>query len=321
MEKAAITIAAGKPLYFRMAATLARSYCFWNRDIPFCLITDETSSVPSDLKRLDGVHVLRRSLADIGKGFSVKLHMDRLSPAEETLFIDADCLVTDSVNSIFSRLQRWSVTTIGELLNTGEWFGDLQSRCDRFEVSRVPVFVGSLYYFKKDDTAKRVFETARDLVDQYDELGYVRLRGVPNEEPLISTGMALQGQEPVEDDGTIKADAMNFLESIEIDVFEGISRFVGNGEKQTSWGLREAHPIIGHFNARYANIPPYTREQEKLSRFYQDGWSRRSADVYARLKEDVPHRLLNGVKDLGRPLYHTLFGPREVKKSERVPDY
>jgi hypothetical protein len=163
-----------------------------------------------------------------------------------------------------------------------------------------------------------VFNTARNLVDRYDELGYVRLRDLPNEEPLLSTGMALEEQEPIQDDGALKADAMNFEKEIQVDVLEGVSRFQGNGAKQTSWGITDAHPIIAYFNDTYAEEPPYTREQEKLQRVYADGWSPALASVYARACRELPHRFWEVLKDTGRPLYRALFGTRDVKKNPRV---
>lgn len=320
LARATVTIATGKRLYMNMAATLARSYHYWNDQIPFVLITDGDSRVPPDVEQLDGVHILRRSLQEMAKGFSVKLFLDRLSPANETLFLDADCLVTGPVESAFERFQDWSVTTVGELCDSGEWFGDVSARCARFDISAIPVFVGCVYYFKSDQTGKAVFETARSLVDQYDELGYVRLRGLPNEEPLISTGMALEDQEPIEDDGELKADAMNFEDEIRVDVFEGVSCFRGDGSKRTAWGRTCSHPIIAHFNDTYAEVPPYTREQEKLERVYAHGWAPGWASLYAKMRRELPYRTLEMLKDAGRPLFRKLFGTREVKENPRVFD-
>jgi hypothetical protein len=71
-------------------------------------------------RSLDRVYVLRRSLQDLGKGFSVKLYLDQLSPANETLFLDADCLVTGSISPVFDRFRDWSVTMSGALRGEGE---------------------------------------------------------------------------------------------------------------------------------------------------------------------------------------------------------
>lgn len=315
-----MTIATGKQLYGDMAAALARSFHYWNDEIPFLLFTDLKTPIPNDLLELEGIRVVRRPLQEIARGFSIKLFLDQLSPAEETLFIDADCLITGPIESVFDRFDDWSVTTVGECCNDGEWFGDIRARCEHFGVSSVPVFVGAVYYFKDDETTRRVFQTARSLVDRYDELGYVRLRNLPNEEPLISTGMALESQQPIEDDGSIKADAMNFTESIQVDVFEGYSEFRGNGSKKTSWGIETARPVIAHFNDAFAEKPPYTREQEKLRRVYADAWQPREAAAYAWMTKELPFRFISKLKDLGRPVYRSLFGTRKVKKNPRVLD-
>jgi hypothetical protein len=54
LSRATVTIATGKPLYMNMAAALVRSYHYWNDDIPFVLITDQTSCVPEDVGHSTG---------------------------------------------------------------------------------------------------------------------------------------------------------------------------------------------------------------------------------------------------------------------------
>ena len=320
ISRAVVTIATGKKLYMDMAATLARSYHHWNRGIPFILLTDHASTVPADIEGLEGVQVVRKALESMGRGFSIKLFLDQLSPAAETLFIDADCLVTGPVEPVFERFRGQSVSTVGALQSEGEWFGDIDARCRQFDVESVPVFVGSVYYLKDDAISRQVFNQARALVPDYDELGFVRLRDVPNEEPLLSVGMALNGQEPLADDGLLKADAMNFENSIAVDIFSGTASFDGTGSKKTSWGVTHATPVIAHFNDTYTERPPYTREQSKLKRVYQDGWGKRTAAVYAWGRHQLPHAIISRVKDLGRPMYRALFGAREVQKNPRLLD-
>lgn len=318
--RAVVTIATGKKVYMDMAAALARSYHYWNEDIPFILLTDYSSIVPSDIGQLEGVEVIRKNLSPMGRGFSIKLFLDKLSPAQETLFIDADCLVTGPIKPVFERFRGQSVSTIGALQSEGEWFGDIKDRCRGFDVESVPVFVGSVYYFRHDAICRQVFDKARAILPFYNEHGFVRLRGVPNEEPLLSVGMACFGQEPIADDGLLKADAMNFEDSIAIDIFTGKVAFNGSGSQKTSWGVTHATPVIAHFNDAYAEGPPYTREQSKLKQVYQHGWAEQTASMYAWCRHQLPHSIMSRAKEVGRPLYRALFGAREVKKSPRLPD-
>lgn len=318
-ERGVLTIACGKQLYLDMASTLARSFRVWHGgdDLALSIATDAPHRFPRDVQDDSGVQFIDISTRDFGEGFENKLHIDELLPAERTLFVDADCLLTGSLDPVFEAFEGKSVSAVGGEKSEGEWFGDLSARCGRFTVSSVPVFVGAVYYVEDDETAQQVFATARDIRDRYDEAGFVRLRGLPNEEPLISVGMALHDQSPVPDDGTIKADAMHFEDEMRIDVLGGESYFRGNSKQATAWGVLEAEPIIAHFNDSYAEKLPYIREQAKLEKIYADGMSKAWASMHATLTHSLPFRMTEGMKDVLRPVYHALWGPREIQ-NERV---
>jgi hypothetical protein len=318
-ERGVLTIASGKQLYLNMASALARSFRVWHSDdkIALFIATDAPQRFPADVQDDSGVRFIDISSRDFGQGFENKLYIDELLPAQRTLFIDADCLVTGSLDPVFEAFEGRSVSVVGGERSEGEWFGDLRDRCDRFEVSSVPVFVGAVYYVENSGTARKVFETAREVRDRYDKAGFVRLRGLPNEEPLISVGMALHDQTPIRDDGTIKADAMHFGDKMCIDVLDGKSYFRGNSERTTAWGVQEAEPIIAHFNDSYAEKPPYIREQAKLKKIYQYGASQIWASTHAALTQSLPFHVTETVKDLLRPVYRALWGSREIR-NERV---
>ena len=84
MERAVLAIATGKNLYLQMAVALARSFRLWHRDsdIGFILATDLPDHVPPDL---DWIHIHELQPGQYGVGFSTKLNIDRMSPAEKTL--------------------------------------------------------------------------------------------------------------------------------------------------------------------------------------------------------------------------------------------
>lgn len=318
-EHAVLTISCGKQLYLNMASSLARSFRVWHNgnSLSLFIATDAPQRFPRDVQDDPGVQFIDIGSRDFGEGFENKLHIDDLLPAERTLFVDADCLLAGPLDPVFEAFEGRSVSVVGGEKSKGEWFGDLSARCERFGVESVPVFVGAVYYVEDDETAREVFATARNVRDQYDEAGFVRLRGLPNEEPLISLGMALHDQEPVPDDGTIKADAMHFEDEMHIDVLEGQSYFRGNSDRTTAWGVREAEPIIAHFNDSYAEKLPYIREQRKLEKIFVDGASPTWASAYATLTRSLPFWVTECTKDLFRPVYHALWGPREIH-NERV---
>ena len=318
-DKAALTIACGKQLYLDLAAALARSFRVWHADSDLALhiATDAVRRFPDDVRDAPGVRFIDITEHDFGTGFENKLHIDEFLPARRTLFVDADCLLMGSLNPVFDAFEGRSVSVVGGEKSEGEWFGDLEARCRRFGVSSVPVFVGATYYIENDETAQRVFAKAREIRHQYDEAGFVRLRGLPNEEPLISVGMALNDQTPVPDDGTIKADAMHFEEEMRVNVLEGTSYFRGTSDQVTAWGVTEARPTIAHFNDSYAEKMPYIREQKKLDSIYGSGRSPWWASVHAGVTRSLPFWTTEYTKEVLRPVYRAFFGTREIR-NERV---
>lgn len=318
-EVAVLTIACGKQLYLELASTLARSFQVWHAgtDLTLHVATDVPHRFPTDVQNAPEIQFIDIGDRAFGEGFENKLHIDSLLPARRTLFIDADCLLTGPLDAVFERFEGKAVSAVGGEKSEGEWFGDLRSRCERFEVSSVPIFVGSVYYVEDREAAREVFATARKVKEGYDEAGFVRLRGLPNEEPLISVGMALHGQTPLPDDGSIKADAMHFEKEIQVDAIRGTSQFVGSSDLITAWGVTNARPTIAHFNDSYAERMPYIREQKKLEKIFAEGASERWASLYSILTQSIPFRVREGVKDLLRPAYYALCGPREIY-NERV---
>lgn len=148
-QRAVLTIATGKPIYIQMAVNLARSFKWWHRNssIRFIIVTDQKRSIPSDLS---DIKVIELQPGQYGQGFSPKLYLDKLAPAEQTLFIDADCLCVGSLESVFNRFAKHAVSVVGGTISEGEWFGDVAALCQRFGVEALPKFNGGIYYLEKE---------------------------------------------------------------------------------------------------------------------------------------------------------------------------
>jgi len=317
-SRAVLTLGLGNPIYMKMAATLARSFRLWHSrsNVRFFIVTDQEERIPADLNGF--VEVVPVEPGQFGEGFIPKLYLDELLPAEQTLFVDADCLITGSLKPVFERFSSRSVSTVGRMISEGDWWGDVAERCEKVGVEEVPLLVGCVYYLRDNSVTREVFETARALKDRYDELGFVRLRGSPADGPLISLAMALHDQEPIPDDGKIKADAMSYPSGIDVDVFEGHSRFWDCTDQEHLTGtLREARPVICHFNDAHATRDPYTHEVARLRKVQADGWSLWAAGLYAKIRHTIPQRVVRSSKDALRPAYRALFGTRSQGKNAR----
>jgi hypothetical protein len=320
-DRAVLTIAVGKPLYRRLAINLLRSLLYWHpeSDLRFVLATDQTEPLPSDLASVEIVALAPRQY---GEGFSPKLHLDRLGPAEKTLFVDADCLCVGSVDSVFARFKDRAVSVVGGAISQGEWFGDVESVCQRFAVRALPKFNGGIYYVEKGDICSSVYSKARELEEHYDSLGLVRLREKPNDELLIAISMAIHGLKAIPDDGSVLSSPFEAPTQLEIDVFKGrsvlVNPFPPNPQHQSWYPLHEVHPVLVHFLGDHHSRYEYCAEAFKL-RF----WNRNRLVLVvlpfmAMLFITWPGQMWQAAKNALRPAYRRCFGVRRLKPSERI---
>lgn len=73
-----------------------------------------------------------------------------------------------------------------------------------------------------------------------------------------------------------------------------------------------------HFNAYFADRPPYTTEAIRLKKVLQNGWPLVLATLYGTCTQTLPFWIAERIKDTFRSMYHALFGPRAVKPSNRA---
>lgn len=316
-SRSVLSIAVGEILYLRLAVNLTRSFRFWHKgsDIQFALATDQAHHLPNDLSDIE---IIDLKPGEFGQGFSPKLYLNELAPAEQTLFVDADCLCTGPLDDAFDRFREHDVSVIGRPISESEWFGDVSQICDSFDIPAMPKFNGGVYYLEPGEQCDAVYETAQSLKSEYDEIGFERLRTHPNDEVLVSLAMALHDQEPVPEDGTIMNSTLACPGGMDIDVLRGISQLYNPSDhpEHNDWyGLEEMNPALVHFLGHETSQHPYRREAIRLKKVMRDGWPVWAADAWAALRFSLPWLTKERAKDLLRPAYHALFGPRPIQKS------
>lgn len=320
-NKHVLTIGTGKKLYVDLAVNLARSFLHWhtNSSILFQLVTDQPELIPEDLN--DKIQVINVKPGELGLGFSTKLHLDKLVSEGQTFFVDSDCLIFEPLDGLFERFKGHDVSVAGNYATEGEWFGDIRSICNKFNIPHLPQFNGGLYYLEKGDKATEVYTTARQLEKQYDEIGFVRLRDRPNDEVLMALALQLHGQTPVIDDGTIMSDPQACRGGYKLDVISG-ERWMINPDPphplhQSWYRFHKVSPAIVHFLGHYTQHYPYKKEVYRLRKS-----ANRQLNILSELKAlfiiQYPEQVKNSFKNLFRPVYHLLFGNRKIKRSERV---
>lgn len=319
--RAVLTIATGRRLYFDMAIALARSFGLWHAasDIRFFIATDLEDSIPPDLA--SWVQVLRHPPGALGSGFSVKLHLDKLGPARQTLFIDADCLCFGPLDPVFDLFAGRAVSVVGGPVAEGEWFGDIGRTCRQFGLEALTKFNGGVYYIEPGAVASAVYGRARALESRYDDIGLVRLRDCPNEELLMSIAMGLEGCEGIDDDGTVHGELFSSPRILKLDLLSGQARLQnpppGAEDHRPGYPVRTISPVVVHFLGDFTSKWPYRSQERILRLMCGKGWSRSLSRWLVLLGYSWPCRAQEWVRERLRPAYRRFFGPRPVRYDER----
>ncbi|MFT3782016.1 MAG: hypothetical protein QM790_08370 [Nibricoccus sp.] len=319
MQRVVITLALGPDIYRAMAINLARSIRRWHgpEDLPIWIISDSGEPLPNDLK---GVTVQQIKSGEFGEGFETKLHLDQLAPAAKTLFIDADCLVYTSLNSLFAKLEGRAVAVVGAAIGEGEWFGDIGALCRQLGVTAIPKFNGGLYYLEPGPIASAVYAKARELAFRYDELGLVRLRGQPNDELIMAAALALHSLPAVPDDGSTMSDPQACRGPMRVNVLRGKRRLENppppSPLHQAWYPFQEVQPAIVHYLGHFVRGYHYRAETLRL-RLAVSGWPQIFAGTMAAFIIVGPGWLTNHFKKALRPLLHSVFGPRRIRSTGR----
>ena len=190
-----VTIATGKDHYYRIAYNLLCSYRLNSGRYPFAIICDRENEYT---EAFDKAVVLK----DPAHSYMDKLRLYDCLPFEETIFIDADCLV-------YGDIDRWwdLFEDAGDCSVFGCAYEDLSTELGWFrtegmgkykdDIKFVPSFSGGVYYLRNTETCAKVFETAKEAAAHYDEYPFAIFKD-PADEPVIALGMAVMGCRPVE---------------------------------------------------------------------------------------------------------------------------
>lgn len=319
MSRAVLTIATGKIAYWNMAMELARSFELWNgsNDIQMFILTDIERELP---KVLNSTHLITVAGGGLKAGFSSKLQLDQYAPADETLFIDADCFCLSSLDFVFEKFRGKDVSVVGGEISSGEWFGDVAETCARTGVRALPKFNGGIYFLARGPKAVAVYDRARALEPLYDDIGLRRLRGAANDELLMAISMAQEGCVGIPEDGTVMGEFLSCPIVSELDIVLGRC-VLRNPDlpdlRHRDWfPLGEVRPAVVHFLGHHVSGWLYRAEVLKLRLAFDYRWPPVAASLVGRLYT-VPYRILDKIREVLRPTFHKLFGPRRVRAGIR----
>ena len=190
-----VTIATGKEHYYRVAYNLVSSYRLNAGMYPFAIICDRSNKYTA---AFDKTVILE----DPAYSYMDKLRLFDCLPYDETIFIDADCLVYGDIDrwwDLFEKAGDCSVfgCAYEDLSTDRGWFMTDGMGKYRDSIKFVPSFSGGVYYLRNTNACKNVFEIAKEAAANYGDYPFAIFRK-PADEPVIALGMAVEGCRPVE---------------------------------------------------------------------------------------------------------------------------
>ena len=189
-----VTIATGKDHYYRLARNLLYSYRLNAGSFPFAIICDRENEYTAEFDK-----VVR--MEDPTHSYFDKLRLFDCLPFEETIFIDADCLVYGNIDrwwDLFEHADDCSVfgRAYEDLSTDRGWFLTDGMKDYKARIHFVPSFSGGVYYLRNTETCRQVFEIAKDAVSHYQDYPFAIFKH-PADEPVIALGMAVMNCRPV----------------------------------------------------------------------------------------------------------------------------
>jgi hypothetical protein len=246
-----LTVAFGHRDYARMAITMARAIRLRDAEMPLAVATDLAPELFRDWFQY--VIPWRHAYASF---YEFKFDLYAMSPFEETLFIDSDCMALRPVRDVMDLFVGHDVSVAGQNVASPWWFVHPQRIRARLPRETYPGFNGGLMYFRRSPNAELVFERAREWVAEYDALGVARLSsGSINDEPMFSLAMAERGCRAV-DNATHCIIYGPRLGRVDIDVLAATCEMDLDG--------KAVQPMICHFAGMNKDRYVYERERLRL---------------------------------------------------------
>lgn len=229
MTRGFVTIATGAERYFNIARNLLWSYWqFASEKYPFTIICDRENEYTAEF---DDVILLKEAHCN----YLDKLQLYKYLPYDETIFIDADSLAYGDLDEwwdIFKDAADFSLFGYAwtDLKSGRGWFvpdgtGEFKDR-----ISFIPDFNGGIYYMRRSEKCRRVFELANYFAEHFSEYVFNGFDSAADE-PCLALAMAVEQCMPLD----IKKKGLVFApakKDIELDISKPLAFYHGkNCEK------------------------------------------------------------------------------------------
>lgn len=230
MTQGYVTMAYGAPKFFEMAANLALSIRRNDPSRPITLMRKPGEAPPAHVTALFD-HCVEFPDPARFPGVTVKLGLYEPTPYDEAFYVDADCLLMKAdADRHWRKFGASDFNVAGSVRRDGVAFG--LAVADIMAAAGADYVVDAnfgIFYFRKNDAGRAVFETARRLCDARDprlrELRPRRGDGL-SDQPFFSAAIARHGLTPLDyraEEGTIMATTWRAAD-IDFDLKTGRSR-------------------------------------------------------------------------------------------------
>lgn len=296
IDKCAFTVANGKK-YRDFAYALARSYRYHNGlDISFYIVSDEDFNLPTDLKWVKK-KIVPKDL--MGQGMEYRFNFDKIAPAYQSLFIDADSIIYKDISSLFN-LGNTSINVIGQKVTDGIW-ADLEpsQALSQFNIPYLIKYCGAFYFIVKNETTEKICETAQSLSKS--DYPFQQHRFSVNDEPILSISMVKHNVEPVIDTGNLWTDVAQLETHRNLNVLKGIALFINSTSKsvQKPWiALGSYSPMIVHMGGAIHNKNPWLFDSMRLKLHYKLGLTAALSNFIVDVFIKAPYFLFKAIKSL-----------------------
>jgi hypothetical protein len=241
LKKGLITIAVGKK-YVLQAKYLAYSCLLNAPHILRSVITDNPEFLTPFY---DIVIPFNREYEDV---FSLKTRLYLYTPFEKTLYLDADSLIINAIDSYWNALDDQAFAYEGALFDQGDWYFNIETVIKQLNIPWLPKFNSGMFLFDKSKKAKDIFDTAyyyfMNNKKENLNIPFFRENMYPDE-PFFAISFSKNDVKPVKDYGRFSRTLID-AKKIRINVVKRIACFTKQGVILT--------PFIVHFCGRFGGV-------------------------------------------------------------------
>jgi len=278
-----LTLATGRPLYFEAAVNLALSVKLNDPSRPISLLCDDASKVNFDYKKYFD-QLIELPPHKLYRGCGDKIRMPLYTPYEETMFVDADCVIAKpDMDRHWEKMAAIFFGMPGGKITTGYWYGkSIENMMASQNVPHIVQMNSGVFYFRQCKELIQLIDEAMALAESGPAEMQIEHRGQTQQladEPIWGVLMAKNNIEPIQyqpSEGSISISTF-MAKKIVVDALSGQSDMEKSKgfyflNRLFSKGWVKHSPSIPHFVAfkprkKYQAIANAIRDHYSLTPF------------------------------------------------------